>query len=505
MMEVDPPGQPLRNARRFVDARYGRHGHRLLVHQGGVFYEYDGTCWPTVDDADLRAELYEHFDDAVYDQDGEMKPFAPNRYKVADLLDALRGFCHLTVTTPTPSWLVTAEALDANSFIACSNGLVRVPSRSLFDHTPNFYTHHAVDFAFSTKAPPPQRWLTFLDELWPGDAESIATVQELLGYLVSGDTRLQKMFLLVGPKRSGKGTIARIIKALLGAHNVAGPTLASLGTNFGLSPLIGKPVAIIADARLNTKDTSIVTERLLSISGEDTLTVDRKYKEPWTGQIPARILVLSNELPRLTDSSGALASRFVVLTTTVSFYGKENPELTAQLMTELPGIFNWALDGLERLRQRGYFLQPKASQDAIRDLEDLGSPVGAFVRDECVVGAAESVDCDTLYSSWKTWCEERGRRASNSQILGRDLRAAFPLVRVSQPRRDGARHREYHGVGLARSGTRSTPMYPQRQVIGADRGRSSSTANNNGDARVPSRANGFCRACDGEGCKRCDP
>ena len=54
---------------------------------------------------------------------------------------------------------------------------------------------------------------------------------------------------------------------------------------------------------------SIVVERLLSISGEDTLTVDRKYREPWTGQLPTRIVILSNELPRLTDSSGALASR----------------------------------------------------------------------------------------------------------------------------------------------------------------------------------------------------
>ena len=51
------------------------------------------------------------------------------------------------------------------------------------------------------------------------------------------------MLLLIGPTRAGKGVIARVLKALVGRGNYAGPTLASLGTNFGLSPLIGKPLA----------------------------------------------------------------------------------------------------------------------------------------------------------------------------------------------------------------------------------------------------------------------
>ena len=56
----------------------------------------------------------------------------------------------------------------------------------------------------------------------------------------------------------------------------------------------------------------MVVERLLSVSGEDSLTIDRKYREPWTGRLPTRFVVMTNELPRLSDSSGALASRFIV-------------------------------------------------------------------------------------------------------------------------------------------------------------------------------------------------
>ena len=59
--------------------------------------------------------------------------------------------------------------------------------------------------------------------------------------------------------------------------------------------------------------TNVIVERLLSISGEDWLTIDRKFKEPWSGKLNTRFVVVSNELPRFGDASGAIANRFVVL------------------------------------------------------------------------------------------------------------------------------------------------------------------------------------------------
>src|SRR5262245_16309554 len=95
-------------------------------------------------------------------------------------------------------------------------------------------------FAYDPKAPQPAEWLEFLGTLWPDDNEGISTLQEIFGYFLSGDLRQQKLFLLVGPKRAGKGTIARVLRMLLGHENVSGPTLSSLGQPFGLEPLIGK-------------------------------------------------------------------------------------------------------------------------------------------------------------------------------------------------------------------------------------------------------------------------
>src|SRR5262249_3372811 len=250
-----------------------------------------------------------------------------------------------------------------------------------------FFAHNALDFALDLNAARPAGWLDFLGQLWPDDRPSIDTLQEFFGYLLTTDTRQQKALLLVGPKRSGKGTILRVLRGVVGPENVAGPPLGSLGTNFGLWPLLGKPVAIISDARLSGRtDTAVVTERILSITGEDALTIDRKNLQPVTLKLPTRFVICTNELPRLGDASGALASRFIMLRLKRSWYGKEDHTLSGRLLTELPGILLWAVEGWRRLRERGRFVQPESAAQAIQDLEDLSSPVTAFVRERCRVG-----------------------------------------------------------------------------------------------------------------------
>ena len=241
--------------------------------------------------------------------------------------------------------------------------------------------------------------------------------------------------MLVGPKRSGKGTIGRVVTGLLGRHNVAGPTLSGMATNFGLSPLIGRPLGIVSDARLSARaEQTIIVERLLSISGEDSLTIDRKYRDPWTGQLPTRFVILTNEIPALVDSSGALASRFVVAVMSESFYGKEDHTLTEQLLAEAPGIFTWSLAGLDRLRERGYFVQPESANEAIDALADLASPIALFVKTRCELGPTMQTDADSLFREWLSWCEAEGiKNAGTRATLGRDLQAAVPAIRKHRP------------------------------------------------------------------------
>ena len=190
---------------------------------------------------------------------------------------------------------------------------------------------------------------------------------------------------------------------------------------------------------------------MLSISGEDTLTIDRKNMVPLTMKLGTRIMLCTNELPRLTDSSGALANRFLILTLQESFLGREDVGLTERLLTELPGILRWAVGGWHSLDMRGHFVQPAAGREAVDEMRDLASPIGAFVRDWCVVKPGLSIPVKDLFDGWAAWCHEQGReQAGTVQVFGRDLRAAVPGVASRQPRQEGedARQREYQGIEL---------------------------------------------------------
>jgi putative DNA primase/helicase len=467
LIALGPPwkisaGAPYDTAKLFLEVMFTADARPTLHRHRGDFYLWNGAAYPEVTEPEVRARAYSFLDQCALlvpnkeTRQWETSPVKPNPRNVNDLLDALRAAALLPGTISAPVWLEQVFDLDPRDIVACANGLLHLPTLDLLPHTPAFFSHNALDYSFEPNVPAPGAWLGFLAQLWPDDAQSIEALQEIFGYMLVADTSQQKAFLLVGPKRSGKGTIGRVLARLVGAENAVAPTLAGLGTNFGLQPLIGKRVAIISDARLGGRaDQSAIAERLLSITGEDAITVDRKYREPWTGRLETRFLVLTNELPRLNDASGALASRFIVLVLTESFYGREDHGLSDRLIAELPGILNWAIRGWCRLQERGYFVQPASAEDMIADLEDLGSPIGAFLRDCCEVKQGKSVLVDSLFGVWQGWCLEQNREKyiGTKQSFGRDLRAAVPGLRMTQVRtKDGCedrRHRLYEGIGLA--------------------------------------------------------
>jgi putative DNA primase/helicase len=332
------------------------------------------------------------------------------------------------------------------------NGLLDITKRKLSGHSPAYFCTNCTGIQYDPDAPEPKRWHQFLSELWPDDPEARQTLVEIFGYLLTYSTDQQKIFLLVGPRRSGKGTIARLLSALLGQENVASPTLTDLNNEFGLAPLVDKKVAIVSDARIGGREVHKITERLLSISGQDRKSVNRKFKDQWEEQFHVRFFVCSNELPNLADASAALPSRYVPLIIKNSFYDKEDHELISKLLREMPAILNEALQGLDRLLKRGHFLLPKSSKDALRQMEDLASPVKAFARDWCIIDADRQVETVKLYKAFVAWCDDNGHKKVNRSLFGRDLHAAYPKISRMQGRTKGARKRFYSYIDLSRVG-----------------------------------------------------
>ena len=151
---------------------------------------------------------------------------------------------------------------------------------------------------------------------------------------------------------------------------------------------------------------------------------------------------------RLTDQSGALASRMIVLPLEKSFFGREDHGLTDRLLAGLPGILMWAVAGWSRLREQGRLTVPACSRDMAEEMEELSSPMRAFVAECCVVGPEFRVAKGDLYSHWRQWCEAHGRQPGTQELFSRDLRAAVPEVRSVRPRSGDDRVYSYAGIGI---------------------------------------------------------
>jgi putative DNA primase/helicase len=167
--------------------------------------------------------------------------------------------------------------------------------------------------------------------------------------------------------------------------------------------------------------------------------------------------IVSNELPRLDDASSAIVGRLVMLVLTESWIGKEDHGLEDALKVELSGILNWSLTGLHRLTvtNRNRFTVVTASDEAVNAMRDLASPVRAYVRENCELGADKvggpyKISVEHLYSDFKIWAENNGHAKSTKQTFGRDLRAAFPGIGMERPRigEGDERVRNYVGIRL---------------------------------------------------------
>ena len=270
--QVPAPSAPLDVARKVYLRHRDCDGTRTLVAWRGGWMRWCGPHWAEMDTAELRSELYEFLGAVDYLKpimdrgqivDWEPAPWNPDKRKIANVMEAMGAVGHLNAELDPPAWISRHGAArhPAAQMIGCANGVLDLTTREVHAHTPALFNTVSVPFDYDPNAETPAAWLQFLHSIWPNDEQSVALLQEYVGYVLSGRTDMQKMLLLIGPTRSGKGTVARMLTELVGRGHVAGPTLASLGTNFGMSPLLGKPLAIVSDARLgNTPADAVVSD-----------------------------------------------------------------------------------------------------------------------------------------------------------------------------------------------------------------------------------------------------
>lgn len=446
----------MRAARRLDEEWCVSDGTRGLVWWREEWRAWTGTHWGVVTPARLKSALYARLEEATYlrrvgrgaQEQLMLTEWSPNRHRVANVVDALEAVTYLSETVEARDWLSGEPAEE--TLVAVANGLLGARTRELRPPTPVFFNLTALPFSFDAEARCP-KWDAYLKDVFNGDEESPQLLQEWAGYCVSGRTDLQKLLFLVGPRRSGKGTFARILAELLGRENVVGPTLNGFTSQFGMASFIDKSLAVFDDVRApdpRRVDLEVVVERLLSIVGEGTLDVDRKNRMPWTGRLSSRIMMMSNELMQLPDAAGALSGRTLIVKYERSYEGEEVTDLWRRFVPELPGILNWALDGLDRLNALGW-TRPGAAAEEVEELGDLANPILPFLREDCRLGPEETVTVEDLFQAWAARHGGFKDEAAQKMRFGRLLKGAIPHVKKQKRMVGGRRSYYYDGIGLA--------------------------------------------------------
>ena len=440
---------------------------RGLRYWRGEWYRRAGSHWEPSGAREIEAALWVALGDAFYrtrvrDEHGQTTwqdlPWNPNISKIQNVMRALSALLIVPDAVEMPSWLEGASDRPSH-LLPCDNALVEPETGRAWPASPEWFCSWSTGYAHDPGAACPE-WDKFLASILPGDDDSVRLLQQWFGYVITGRTDLQKFLFLLGPKRAGKGTVARVLAALLGgSRNVPGLGFSSFSDHFGLSPLPGMPLAVVADAR-DSGDAHAMqraTERILTITGEDIITIDRKNRPLWNGQLGTRLMLVSNELPRFRDPSGAITYRMLLVHIRESVADREDPQLTRRLLAELPGILNWAIDGARDLAHEGRFTEPASTRMEKLDFDDKASPYAAFVRDRCEVGEGLEESSAYLLAQLMLYCEERelplsGTERSLRQNLLEKLQAVAPHVRKApgsgyvRDRLTGQRVRGFSGI-----------------------------------------------------------
>lgn len=271
----------------------------------------------------------------------------------------------------------------------------------------------------------------YLDKVLP-DIELQMVLAEYIGYLfVKANTlKLEKILLLLGAGANGKSVLFEIVNALLGKENVSNFTLQNLTNDNGYfrAKIVNKLVNYASE--INQKLNTDVFKQLAS--GEP-VEARLPYGEPFTITDYAKLIFNCNALPKDIEQTNAFFRRFLIIPFNVTIPEEEqDKELAKKIIdSELSGVFNWVLEGLNRLLSQKGFSKSDAIKNQVESYKLQSDSVKMFIDDEDYESSTiNKIHLKELYSSYQEYCKFNGFRACSAKTVSERLKTGgYSVVR----------------------------------------------------------------------------
>ncbi|KGH17069.1 hypothetical protein P608_05860 [Comamonas thiooxydans] len=281
--------------------------------------------------------------------------------------------------------------------------------------------------AVAPSSMPTPIWDKFLHDVFDGDAEMIAFIHRLCGYLITGSVEEQKLFFFYGSTGgNGKSVLMDTLRDILSGYACRLPTdalMASFNERHptSLASLRGKRLATSseADAKKSWNE-----PLLKELTGEATLTARKMRQDDFEFRQTQKHVIMGNSRPKLRGEDGGIARRFVLVEFTQTFTGaRRDNSLRQKLKAEYPGILSWLIDGAKIWRADGLRI-PAEVQDSSSQYLDEQNDIKRWIDEKCAVLAGHSELGAMLLNSFRVFKSAAGEEAPSEKEFYERLRSA---------------------------------------------------------------------------------
>ena len=331
----------------------------------------------------------------------------------------------LKLAVSEPEMATTDKELDSDPYkLGVGNGVVDLRSGLHYFNQPEFKVTRYCNADFVADAPCP-RWITFLNQIFQEDEETIESVQRLLGYTLTGLVTEEVLVICYGYGSNGKSVFSNVIHNIFGGYaTTSPPSLLTARKADDTSPR--NDLAALAGTRYVSINELQAGDRLdeqvvKMLAGREPISARFLHREYFEYMPNFTAWLRTNHKPIITGGDDGIWRRLVVLAFRRKFDDDEkDPDLQGKLLEERDGILQWMLEGTSKYLRDGLKLSPRIRQEnaVYRKDSDL---IGEFLDDVMEVDPTAKINQQTSYEAWKEWCIDNGFRVSSKKSFTQRL------------------------------------------------------------------------------------